>query len=199
MWCQVSDTSSRGHRSNASLDFLKLSNLFCFTYCPWALAFVYARFWDHLFSPYVCACPSLLALSHFQFSISSKGRMQKWLWRMHTEKKEEGLSRKAVLSCAKRPTGNKVTTRKKMGSSILKLLSRIWLGLSFFSLTYTTKKIPDFPTWQKWNPFRRCNAVELCVIFGCNWSQEKLATFQCQSLKSTIPSAPAQLSSAYKA
>ena len=66
MWCQVSDTS-RGHRSNASLDFLKLSNLFCFTYCPWALAFVYARFWDHLFSPYVCACPSLLALSHFQF------------------------------------------------------------------------------------------------------------------------------------
>ena len=41
------------------------------------------------------------------------------------EKKEEGLSRRAVLSCAKRPTGNKVTTRKKMGSSILKLLSRI--------------------------------------------------------------------------
>ena len=154
MWCQVSDTS-RGHRSNASLDFLKLSNLFCFTYCPWALAFVYARFWDHLFSPYVCVLVQSL-LSHifnFQFPAPEQQRKNAKMTVTDalTEKKEEGLSRRAVLSCAKRPTGNKVTTRKKMGSSILKLLSRIWLGLSSPSFPWHTqsKKIPDFPTWQK--------------------------------------------------
>ena len=98
----------------------------------------------------VCVCLSFFAssltFSIFDFPAPEQQRKNAKMTVTDalTEKKEEGLSRKAVLSCAKRPTGNKVTTRKKMGSSILKLLSRIWLGLSFFSLTYTTKKNTRF-------------------------------------------------------